>query len=84
MAETVKVKNAFTLFSSNLGQEVEANTLEKKIGWKKSTINTYFNKKWKGQILTKVRPGVYKVVMDANMNFDTFSDLHTQVDKGVR
>ena len=84
MTDIVKVKKAFNLFYSNLGKELQLATLESLTGWKKSTINTYFNKKWKGQILTRVRPGVFKVVMDAKMNFDNFFDLHTQVDKGVR
>jgi hypothetical protein len=51
MTDIVKVKKAFNLFYSNLGKVLQLATLESLTGWKKSTINTYFNKNGKAKFL---------------------------------
>ncbi|OLQ83782.1 hypothetical protein BIT28_16615 [Photobacterium proteolyticum] len=78
------VKTAFRFFEQNIGKEINISDVAKTVGWKDSTVQTYFNKKWKGVVLERTSPGVYLVIMPEDMTVSGFADLHTQVDERVR
>ncbi|CAG9295939.1 hypothetical protein [Celerinatantimonas diazotrophica] len=78
------VRSAYSFFHENLGNKIKLQDVSNATGWKDSTVSTYFNKKWKGIILTRVKPGIYRVCMSENMSLEEFGELHSQVDQRLR
>ncbi len=79
----VKVQYAYHYFKENIGKDINLANVANCTGWKVSTVQTYYNKKWKGLILNRRAPGKYAVIMDKNMSLADFGSLHTQVHEGV-
>ena len=80
----VQVKLAYDFFKSNIDSEVSISDISSAIGWKESTVRTYFHKKWKELVLTRATRGLYQVCMSKGMKLEEFGNLHSQVEMRLR
>ncbi len=79
-----QVQLAYNYFKRNINMKVTVPEIAFAIGWKESTVRTYFNKKWNELILNRTARGVYQICMSREMNLEQFTELHSQVDTHLR
>ncbi|WP_299022785.1 hypothetical protein [uncultured Photobacterium sp.] len=79
-----QVQAAYNFFHQNIDSTISLVDVANTVGWKESTVRTYFSKKWDQLILTRVGQGVYHVCMPSEMTLSEFADIHTQVDEHLR
>ena len=82
-ARDIKVKIAHQFFLDNVGNEITIKEIADHVGWKESTVKTYYNKKWKGTVLEKVNSVTHKIIITENMDYEMYKALHTQIDPKV-
>ncbi|EHY9871040.1 hypothetical protein K9517_004340 [Vibrio vulnificus] len=78
------IRAAYSFFRENEGNQIKLQQVAEAAGWKESTVSTYFNKKWKDLVLSRVKPGLYEVCMSKEMSLEDFGALHSQVDEHLR
>lgn len=83
-ANYAQVQMAYNYFRSNIDMKVTISDIASAIGWKESTVRTYFAKKWNELILIRAARGEYHVCMKSDMGLEDFANLHSQIDVRLR
>jgi len=79
-----KARRAFNYFCHKSGDTVSLDEIIENTGWARSSVRTYYNKKWAGYILELVEPNMYEVCMPSELDEEEFIAHHSQIDDDIK
>ena len=79
-----KARLAYNFFCHKTGESVSIQEIMDNTGWARSSVRTYFTKKWNGFVLEQIEPNMYEVCVPCDLSEQQFVEHHSQIDDDIK